>query len=338
MALADIGEVPKDFYTGVNQREQMKLLDILKGSALIFAACLVFWVFTRSAGGVQGVQGFTANQVSKAAATDASGAALDKVVMEQEVNPPFAIDPISSVDDYEYNAVFRGEGDKAMTKETRDILMSAYPKDWTTQPPSSELFQQGLAAYKESFQNPTQSQQAGSQGSQGSQGSPYKEVDGSNMTPPDSLATEKKEREILATYVPKKPGELTTYDAADAEEIVKRIYSAKGLVADMKKTGDNIFTIMGTRKENEPVAYEPEDIQPTLDGSGNQAPTSSGAVAAAGENTIDVPVNVQQIQSVDPFFQTSAQDKTRGDKWDYTSWTPGLERMFAPTQPQEKWY
>ena len=318
MAPADIGEVPKDFYTGVKQREQMKLLDILKGSSLIFAVCLAYWA-TR----VILVQGFTANQVSKAAAADAKSAALDKVVMEQEVNPPFSIDPISSVDDYEYNAVFRGEGDKAMTKATRDILMSAYPKDWSTQPPSSELFQQGLAAYKESFQNPIQ-QPAGN---------PYKKVDGSNMTPPDSLADEKKEREILATYVPKKPGELTTYDAADAEEIVKRIYSAKGLVPDMKKTGDNIFTIMGTRKENEPVAYEPEDVQPTT-----QAPTSSGAVAAAGENTIDVPVNVQQIQSADPFFETSAQDKTRGDKWDYTSWTPGLERMFAPTQPKEKWY
>jgi hypothetical protein len=311
----------------------MKLLDILKGSALIFAVCLVFWVFTRSKSvkSVKSVQGFAANQVSRAAAADASGAALDKLVMENDANPPFTLDPINSVDDYEYNLVFRGEGDRAMTKETRDILMSAYPKDWTTQPPSSELFQQGLAAYKESFQNPIPKPA-------GNKGNPYKEVDGSNMTPPDSLAAEEKERDILATYVPKKPGELTTYDAADAEEIVNRIYSAKGLVPDMKKTGDNIFTIMGTRKANEPVVYEPEDDQPPLDASGSQAPTSSGAVAAAGENTIDVPVNVQQIQSADPFFETSAQDKSRGDKWDYTSWTPGLERMFAPTQPREKWY
>ena len=81
---------------------------------------------------------------------------------------------------------------------------------------------------------------------------------------------------------------------------------------------------------NEPVVYEPEDEK--------LAPTASGAVAAVGENTIDVPTSVEQIQSVDPFFETTARDKSRDNKWDYTSWTPGLERMFAPTQPKEKWY
>jgi hypothetical protein len=120
------------------------------------------------------------------------------------------------VDDYEYTAIFAGEGDKALTKEKRDVLMSAYPMDWSTQPPSSELFQQGLAAFKEQFENPAPQ-------AKGNTANPFREVDGSNMTPPDSSAEEAKEREILATYVPKKPGELTTYDAADAQELITRI-------------------------------------------------------------------------------------------------------------------
>jgi hypothetical protein len=322
----------------------MKLLDILKLAAVFFAICLFFMVYTKSSEGSegnQGSQGFvdsapaamtfnkqatkytTATTPSPARkATEAEAAALDKKLAESQDAFPYSTDPIKSVDDYEYTAIFAGEGDKALTKEKRDVLMSAYPMDWSTQPPSSELFQQGLAAFKEQFENPAPQ-------AKGNTGNPFREVDGSNMTPPDSSAEEAKEREILATYVPKKPGELTTYDAADAQELITRIYSAKGLVADTKKTGDNVFTIVGTRKVNEPVVYEPEE---------EHAPTSSGAVAAVGENTIDVPATVEQIQSVDPFFETTARDKSRGDKWDYTSWTPGLERMFAPTQPKEKWY
>ena len=313
----------------------MKLLDILKLTAVFFAVCLFFWFYSN---GSKSSQGFVDSAPAAMAfnkqatkytiattpsparkATEAEAAALDKKLAESQDSFPYSTDPIKSVDDYEYTAVFQGEGDKALTKEKRDVLMSAYPMDWSTQPPSSELFQQGLAAFKEQFENPAPQAKT----------NPFREVDGSNMTPPDSSAEEAKEREILATYVPKKPGDLTTYDAADAQELITRIYSAKGLVADTKKTGDNVFTVVGTRKVNEPVVYEPED---------EHAPTSSGAVAAAGENTIDVPTSVEQIQSVDPFFETTARDKSRGDKWDYTSWTPGLERMFAPTQPKEKWY
>lgn len=319
----------------------MKLLDMLKLAAVFFAICLFFMVYTKSS---QGSQGFvdsapaamafnkqatkyttatTPSPARKATEAEAEAVALDKKLAESQDSFPYSTDPIKSVDDYEYTAVFQGEGDKALTKEKRDVLMSAYPMDWSTQPPSSELFQQGLAAFKEQFENPAPQAKI-------NKGSPFREVDGSNMTPPDSSAEEAKEREILATYVPKKPGELTTYDAADAQELITRIYSAKGLVADTKKTGDNVFTVVGTRKVNEPVVYEPEEEK--------LAPTSSGAVAAVGENTIDVPTSVEQIQSVDPFFETTARDKSRDNKWDYTSWTPGLERMFAPTQPKEKWY
>lgn len=272
--------------------------------------------------------GFTDKQVQKAAAADAKADAADVVVLDEEMNPPpYSLDPINGVDDYEYNLVFKGEGDKAMTKATRDVLMSAYPKDWTTHPPSSELFQQGLAAYKEGFAD------AAAKAELQLQKNPYKEVDGSNMTPPDLKAVEDAERDILATYVPKKPGELTTYDLDDAEEIVKRIYTAKGLVAYTKRGDNNVVTVMSTSKIGEPVVYE--DEYPTLS---SGAPTGKDAVKAAGEG-IDVPVNIVNLGPTDPFFTPVSQEgRTRSEKWDYTSWTPGLERSFAPTEPQTKWY
>jgi hypothetical protein len=144
----------------------------------------------------------------------------------------------------------------------------------------------------------------------------------------------KDEKDILATYVPKKPNELTTYDAADAKEIVDRIYGAKGLVADFKKTGDNTYTILGTRKKDAPVVYEADG---TEEASGSHAVTSSQPVASAGEALI-VPATVENYKTPDPFFTVNPNNRTRDGKWDYSSWTPGLERMFAPTEPQVNWY
>jgi hypothetical protein len=244
--------------------------------------------------------------------------ARDEIVVEEELNKPYALDPIRSVDDYEYSMVFRNEGDRAMTKATRDALMSKYPLDWSVQPPSSAMFQSGLAGFKEAFANAPPPQQ----------GNPYRNIDGSQMVPPDTQADEMKEREILQTYTPKDPQSLTTYNAADAKELIEKIYDAKGLVAEYKETAPNQFTIVSTRKKNEKIVYEDD---PSV------APASASPIAAAGEGTIVVPAVAAEVQSgLDPFFTPST--KTRDGKWDYTSWTPGLERMFAPTEPQTNWY
>jgi hypothetical protein len=252
-------------------------------------------------------------------------ASSKEIPVMQDLNKPYATgSSIMSVDDYEYNLVFKSEGDRAMTKKTRDLLMSKYPMDWSVQPPSSELFQQGLAAYKEQFTNPLPPPK----------GNPYKEIDGSQMVPPDMKAVEMQEREILATYVPKDPKSLTTYDAADAKELIDKIYGAKGLVADVRPSGPNQFTIVGTSKKDAPVVWEDDGTGATA---ANASPASSGPVQAAGEGTIVVPPVAAEVQQgLDPFFTPGP--RSRDQPWDYTRWTPGLERMFAPTEPQTNWY
>jgi len=258
---------------------------------------------------------------------DSSG----NVYRDDEITPPYATDSIQSVDDYEYSMVFQNEGDRAMTKSTRDLLMSQYPMDWTVQPPSSDLFQQGLASYKESFQNPRELPSK----------NPYSSIDGSDMKPP----VLKDENEILSKYVPKKPNELTTYDAADAKELVDKIYAAKGLRAEMKKIGENAYTVV-TSRLNEKVLYEDE----VADVSGNHATASVNAVKSMGEQpgtnlpttfgegTFEVPATVDNYKNPDPFFTVNTGERSRDGKWNYASWTPGLERMFAPTEPQANWY
>ena len=236
-----------------------------------------------------------------------------QVNLEVAVTPPFTIAPINEVDDYEHTLVFKNEGEKGMTKATRDLLMSAYPMDWSTHPPSSSIFEQGHADFVNDLSTKGQTPQEGS--------NPYARLEGFGTLPPVT------EKEILATYVPKKPQELTTYDAADAKEIIDKIYSAKGLIADMKPstTDSNVFIITGVRNKGSPISYEAD------------AEASSDAVEASGENTTQIPViHTSEQEGLDPFFTPG--DSTRDDKWDYTRFTPGLERSFAPNQPMQNWY
>jgi hypothetical protein len=240
------------------------------------------------------------------------------VFLEDNIVKPYAQTPIQNVDDYEYSMIFKNEGDRAMTKKTRDFLMSQYPKDWSVQPPSSDLFQQGLQAYNEGFEDaprpPTKR---------------YDSINGTAMAPPDQEAQERREQEILNTYVPKDPQSLTTYSADDAKVLIEKIYTAKGLKPTYKQTGDNQFQIISTTPLDKVITYEDDPAAPL------EAPTSQGPVTAAGEETIVVP-EIHPTGGLDPFYTPGEQ--TRDGRWNYTQFTPGLERMFAPTEPMSKWY
>jgi hypothetical protein len=61
-----------------------------------------------------------------------------------------------------------------------------------------------------------------------------------------------------------------------------------------------------------------------------------GKMIARGEETIDVPYTVSDLAAgLDPFFEKG--QSVRDGRFDYTQWTPGLERMFAPTHPIKEW-
>lgn len=240
------------------------------------------------------------------------------VIMEQRFDAPYVKESILNVDDYEYNLVFQNEGDREMTKALQNKLQSQYPMDWSTQPPSSAHFQAGKKRLMESFAN------APAPGKKGED--PYKEISGEGMTPPDTTIQEMEERKVLQTYKPKKTGDLTTYSLEDADELIKRIYDTKGLIPDVRHKDGNVYEIVGTRRKDEKIVYEDEE-----------APAQQAPVQAAGEATITVPpVAADVAVGLDPFFTPSASTKL--DRWDYTKFTPGLERMFAPTYPTVEWY
>ena len=247
---------------------------------------------------------------------------LEQIVKENDIildtsTAPYLDKPINSLDDYEHNLVFENENDRELTTELRNKLMSQYPMDWSTQPASSAYFSKGQ---KESFENKMPIDASMNE-------IIYKNVSGSNLQPPDTDAVEKEERKILQTYSPKGADDLNTYNIEDARELIKKIYDAKGLVPEVEHNKDtNVYTIVATRKKGEKIQYEDDLGDATAEESADNM-----------ENITVVPQAATDIlKETDPFYDT--HKKTRMDKWDYTKYTPELERMFAPTYPRSQWY
>lgn len=243
-----------------------------------------------------------------------------RVIMEQVMLDPVAREPIQSLDDYEYNMIYQNESDREISTALKNKLMSQRPMEWAGLPPSSSQFQAGL---RESFQNATPTVPDNAE--------PYQSINGGNMIPPDMESVEMEERRILQAYRPPTTQELGSYTSdvdESPEKLIKRIYDVKGLVPSVAhKEGTNVYEIVGVRRKDEKVVYEDEE-----------APASVNSVAAAGEAQIIVPPTAYDTAAAkDPFYDTSTGGKTRTGKWDYQGWTPGLERMFAPTNATQAW-
>lgn len=232
---------------------------------------------------------------------------------------PYTTSQIMNVDDYEYSMVFENESDRELSTALRNKLMSQYPMDWSTQPPSSSHFQQGQ---REMFEDKVVEPDGAT--------NPYTAISDESMKPPDTLAMEQEERKIIQTYQPKHVGDLTTYNVEDAMELIRKIYDKKGEIPQVIKKNDNVYEIIGTRKKDAKVVYEETD---------GDAPATADPSPVAGENVTVVPqAAVDKNSAIDPFYEPDPNSNTRTGRWSYRQWTPGLERMFAPTESRADWH
>jgi hypothetical protein len=118
-----------------------------------------------------------------------------------------------------------------------------------------------------------------------------------------------------------------TYDVDDARALIDKIYEKKGMKAEVVRKENNVFEVVRTRSIKDKIEYE-DDLP--------LAPSSSRPIESAGEATIYVPAVAAEVAaSRDPFYEPTT--RMRADRSDYTKWTPGLERMFAPTYPTKDW-
>lgn len=244
----------------------------------------------------------------------------EHIVLDTSKNSmfPFTTEPINDLDQYELEAVFENEGDRELKQQQINQMTRRYPLDWTNYPPNSSKFQSEQAKYIEGFSADSSAQELTK---------PYEAIGIGNLTPPDTIALEKEEKRILSTYTPKNADDLKTYDINDAQELIEKIYKKKGLVPTFNRKDGNVFEITGVRPIKEKVVYEDEQ---------HVAPWNTMSGPGPGEATIEVPAAATEMAaSRDPFYE--ATTSTRSDRSDYTKWTPGLERSFAPTYPTTDW-
>lgn len=246
-------------------------------------------------------------------------------IMMAPPDTPYETNPIFSMDDYEYNLVFANEGNREIGRRAISNAMFRYPLDWSVQPPSSAIFQQGLEAFENQQRADADPNKAPMDLSM------FDNISGKTMVPPNMDAIEAEEKQMLATYSPEALAENkeeckkeTPFERVRG--LVKKVYDKRGEVAviEPSRQGGNVWEITEVFKKDEPIVWEDEVPEPNRQ-------------EVRGEQTIQVPKSVNELSStLDPFFEP--RPTTRMSKNDYTKWTPGLERMFAPTYPKVDWY
>jgi hypothetical protein len=261
---------------------------------------------------------------------------------------PYAKKPIHSLDEYELSAVYQNQGSKEATKEQLNQAMSLYPMDWSVQGQGSQYYQENEAKWrsKEAVEG-------------------FREDAPTEMMLPDSAQQEAEERKILQTYKPEKSADLLNYaledspahragptpgisSLEDVKTLVEKLYDKRGLIPDVvpSKQGNNVWEITEVREKNPKIIWEDSPTHragPTPgissledDPSLQNAPERDRMIARR-EEVIDVPYMASDLAAgLDPFFQKGAP--VREGRYNYNQWTPGLERMFAPTHPIKEWY
>lgn len=234
---------------------------------------------------------------------------------------PYAKRPIHSLDEYELSAVYQRQGSKEATKEQLNEAMTRYPMDWSVQGPGSQYYQEYEARYKNSAEaNRAQSVEG------------YRSQDPMDQTLPDSAQQEEEERKILQTYKPEKSADLLNYSVDDVKTLVEKLYDKRGLIPEVvpSKQGQNVWEIVEVREKNPKIIWEDD---PSL----LQTASERDRMIARREEIIDVPYMASDLAAgLDPFFHKGAP--VRDGRYNYHQWTPGLERMFAPTHPIKEWH
>lgn len=231
---------------------------------------------------------------------------------------PYAMAPIDSLDEYEVANVFQNQGSKTASKKQISDAMARYPMDWAVQGTNSQYFQDNQEEFEKKRNINTNTN---------TNTNFYKEVDGSDMTPPDTESMEAEERKILQTYKPESSKGLLQYSVDDVKSLIDRVFTRKGLIPTIEKSkqGENIWEITEVKEKDPHIVWE-DDVT-----------SERQKMDSRGEDVIRVPYTASDVAAgLDPFFQS--RNPVRDGKNDYYQWTPGLERMYAPTYPVKSWF
>jgi len=239
---------------------------------------------------------------------------------------PFNKKKIQKLDDYEYSRVFdqeRGSRNN-LSQASKNELLETRVLDWANLPFNSEERAKEedsfIAGRMESgFREPKT-------------GVFFNTVRGSTLEPPDVEAARMREQKILAAYRPTDISKHIVDNETEAvANLVTKVYAEdKAWEPVVTKVGENQWEVTELRPKPRKEQYESEATQ------------ELSMMEAKGLVIPPPVVDISDRIRGDPYFDKSGLgDRDNNRLWnykDFNTWTPGLERMFAPTADNKAWY
>ena len=274
---------------------------------------------------VPGIIGGLGTNTESPASMNLEGTTREVLNFESEEQGTYARTPIDKLDDYEYTRVFENENSSrnSFSKLSENERISEHKLDWASLPFNSEVRakeeNEFVAGRMESgFRDPDT-------------GVFFSNVDGKNVLPPDMDSAKEREQKILSNY---QPTDITEHVQDDATKTVAEIVNAAykqdpNWEPVVTKVSEYQWEVTELRPKERKEKYE-EDASKDL------------ALAQERGETLPPPsLSIDDRLRGDPYFDKSGVgDKDNGKFWkynDFNKWTPGLERMFAPTLSTREW-
>jgi hypothetical protein len=244
----------------------------------------------------------------------------------REPEETYARTKINKLDDYEYTRIEQSERDSRNNLSTavKNELLEGRILDWANLPFNSEARAAAEDTFiagrvEDMYRDPKT-------------GVFFKNMESGSIVPPDEEATRMREQKILSSY---RPTELTKHTIDSKTEAVAK------LVNEMYKSDPNYEPVISKVDENK---WEVTELRPRPKKE-SYAETQTISLAMAQDKGLTVPppqIDISDRLSDDPYFDKSGVgDRANNKFWDYkdfNKWTPGLERMFAPTMDNKDWY
>ena len=240
----------------------------------------------------------------------------------------YALTPIKKLDDYEYSRVFQIEKESRneLERTTVNALTSQRQFDWSQLPFNSEhraTNEQDMSGRRlvEGFTDTVTEPF-------------FNAIAGDNMAPQDLQDIDEREQAILQQYSPKKTEDLMEHDTDDVQVLVKKLYETDAdwePVVEKVKGGEFQVTKLIPKRKKEDAQFADEQVPSVAYALENGMTT--------GRPKIQPKMEVSGMQ--DPYFDKTGVLDYEGDRFyrydSFAKWTPGLERMFAPTFDQNDW-
>lgn len=240
----------------------------------------------------------------------------NEIILESNETPP----PINKLDDYEYSHVMESENAErtGMIQAVKNARITDNILDWAKLPFNSEERAAKEDAFIAGREDPHTWQEPKT-------GVFFRNIEGADILPPDEDEKLMNENKILSSYKP--PALVRKYPESETETVAKLVHDIYAKDENwepvVQKVDGNKWEVVELRPKPRKEEYEDNKIVTAED--------------------VNIPsVNIINNLQDDPYFDKSGVvDRANNRFWnykDFNKWTPGLERMFAPTHSIQEWY